>query len=507
MSKPVDGKRPVPVILVHGWNGSTGTFTQPIDLFADGGDGGDGVKLPFSLTGQLENIPGLAIYNFDYSQYSNRWVNDSNIGPRLASAIECLTDFYGTKAEIIAHSMGGLAARFALDQKATKGPAIKDRVSQVVTFGTPNTGSAVAALAAKAIANGAASNLTRPNVASGVALAAWIITYICGRQMTHSTTDLTFPCDNLPSFITGFDSDAGQALRSGSPQLQALAAWPSTVHVTAVEGSTMFRGISLFGAGTDGPGINGGDVIVANDSASAGSGTVKDESCGFALAAGADGGDTFLQAFGPTLGAVKDGFIGHVFGKTNPCFHMNLLRTINGTNAAVGAVKPEAANASPIAGIKGTYTDRSPSDPVPGKRAAIVTITSVSKVSPSQTQTVIISGSGFGNQAPFNGDFPCIEVSDLTAGWNAGHGDPSYAPGTDTGASCGTAQESAVDLVTIRVTSWTDTAFTIAGFTGQYGNPYVLTSGDQVRFRVWNAQTGAGPASYTTTVQTTGSPY
>ncbi|MFF1880154.1 esterase/lipase family protein [Pseudarthrobacter sp. NPDC058196] len=372
MSKPVDGKRPVPVILVHGWNGSTGTFTQPIDLFADGGNGGDGVKVPFSLTGQLENIPGLAVYNFDYSQNSNRWVTDSNVGPRLASAIECLTDFYGTKAEIIAHSMGGLAARFALDQKASKGPAIKDRVSQVVTFGTPNTGSAVAALAAKAIANGAASNLTRPNVASGVALAAWIITYICGRQMTHSTTELTFPCDNLPSFVTGFDSDAGQALRSGSPQLQALAAWPSTVHVTAVEGSTMFRGISLFGAGTDGPGINGGDVIVANDSASAGSGTVKDESCGFALSARADGGDTVLQAFGPTSGAVNDGFILHIIDKTNPCFHQNLLRTINGTNAAVGAVKPEAANPVLITGVAGSYTDRLPSDgPAPSGSALL----------------------------------------------------------------------------------------------------------------------------------------
>lgn len=364
VSEPAEGKMPIPVILIHGWNGSaTGTFSQPIDLFADGGDG-DSVKLPFSLTGQLQNIPGLAVYNFDYSEYSNRWVTDRNIGPRLASAIECLTDIYGTKAQIIAHSMGGLATRYALDQSATKGPAIKERVGEVVTFGTPNTGSAIAAFVAKAVQSGAASNLTRPpNAVSGIALTAWIINYICGRQITKSTTaPRTFPCDRLPDWAVGFASDAGEALREGSPQLQALAGWPTGIHVTAVQGSTMLRGISLFGAGTTAEGVNGGDVIVGNASASAGSSATKDQACGYALAVRTVAGDSIMEAVGMGLGATKDGSVNHIIDATNPCFHANLLRTINGTNVAVNAIRASTASGAQIPGIEGTYTRGAPSD-------------------------------------------------------------------------------------------------------------------------------------------------
>lgn len=133
-----------------------------------------------------------------------------------------------------------------------------------------------------------------------------------------------------------------------------------------------------------------------------------------------------------------------------------------------------------------------------------ITITSVSTVTHLQTQTILISGSGFGTQAPFNGDLPCIEISDLTAGWSAGHADPANAPGTGTGASCSMPKSATVDLVTIQVSSWNDTAITITGFTGYYVSPYVLTPGNRVRIQVWNAQTGAGPASYTTTVQAAG---
>jgi triacylglycerol esterase/lipase EstA (alpha/beta hydrolase family) len=148
--KTAEGKKSVPVILVHGWNGAASTFTSPIDLFADTGDGGEGVKIPFSFIGQLQKTAGLAVYTFDYSELSNRWVTDPGIGPRLAQAIECLTDHYGTKAQIVAHSMGGLATRYALSQNDAGGSRISNRVSGVSTFGTPNTGSEIAAAVAAA---------------------------------------------------------------------------------------------------------------------------------------------------------------------------------------------------------------------------------------------------------------------------------------------------------------------------------------------------------------------
>lgn len=128
------------------------------------------------------------------------------------------------------------------------------------------------------------------------------------------------------------------------------------------------------------------------------------------------------------------------------------------------------------------------------------TITSVSTVQPLAAQNIVISGSGFGTQAPFNGDLGCIEVSDLTANWNAGHYDLAPTP-PGNGGACSAPQGGGADYVTIQVSSWTDTAITIAGFTGSYGsNNWILNPGDKVDFIVWNAQSGSGPNSYLTTV-------
>src|SRR5262249_2262632 len=101
-----------------------------------------------------------------------------------------------------------------------------------------------------------------------------------------------------------------------------------------------------------------------------------------------------------------------------------------------------------------TFTSPGGYPPATFTQVPPITLSSLTPLPTLQTQTIVVSGSGFGTHVPFNGDLPCIEITDLTAGWSAGHGDPAYAPGTDTGAACSTAQSSAVDLVTIRVSSW-----------------------------------------------------
>jgi hypothetical protein len=122
--------------------------------------------------------------------------------------------------------------------------------------------------------------------------------------------------------------------------------------------------------------------------------------------------------------------------------------------------------------------------------AAGPVITSVSSISPTPTQTITITGTGFGTLSPFNGDSPYIRISDVTREWNAGS---TRDPGSD--------------LVTLDVTSWTDTQITVAGFTGDYGAPpysvpynWTLNSGDTVDVQIWNAQTSAGPAQFTVVV-------
>ncbi|MGO9750197.1 MAG: beta strand repeat-containing protein [Solirubrobacteraceae bacterium] len=124
------------------------------------------------------------------------------------------------------------------------------------------------------------------------------------------------------------------------------------------------------------------------------------------------------------------------------------------------------------------------------------TITSVSPISPTANQTITITGSCFGSQQPYDGDSRYIQVTDLTKNWAAGYCDPSLNPP----GSC-VPLSSPSDAVGLNVVTWTDTQIQIAGFTVSYGQyNWTLDPGDQIQIQVWNPQTQAGPAVYTTTV-------
>lgn len=128
-------------------------------------------------------------------------------------------------------------------------------------------------------------------------------------------------------------------------------------------------------------------------------------------------------------------------------------------------------------------------------------ITSVTTVQASNVQNIVITGSGFGTHAPFDGDLPCIELTDVTANWEAGHLD--VAGGAFESFGPCSAPGGRNDLVTLTVSQWTDTSIQISGLSGGYGNlsaGWVLSPGDEVVIQVANAQTGAGPAKITTTV-------
>jgi uncharacterized protein (TIGR03437 family) len=97
-------------------------------------------------------------------------------------------------------------------------------------------------------------------------------------------------------------------------------------------------------------------------------------------------------------------------------------------------------------------------------------ITSVSAILPQQTQTITITGKGFGTQAPYSGESAFIAFTDLSA-------NPVWAAGGYVS-----------DYVGLVVSSWTDTQIVISGFVGEYGSTYHLNNGDIVNFYVANAQ-------------------
>jgi hypothetical protein len=109
-------------------------------------------------------------------------------------------------------------------------------------------------------------------------------------------------------------------------------------------------------------------------------------------------------------------------------------------------------------------------------------ITSVSKITTAEHQTITITGTGFGTHKAYTGDSKYIAVDDETRSWQAG-----YSGFNDT--------------VTLIVNSWTATKITLGGFAGAWGtHNYTLAVGDSVEVQVWNAQSDSGPASKTVTV-------
>lgn len=102
-------------------------------------------------------------------------------------------------------------------------------------------------------------------------------------------------------------------------------------------------------------------------------------------------------------------------------------------------------------------------------------ITSVSKITTAEHQTITITGTGFGTQKAYTGDTNFISFYDETKKWEAG-----YKPDNDT--------------VTLIVNSWTNTKITLGGFAGAWGTDgWTLAVDDKEEIRLWNAQGSGGP--------------
>jgi len=111
---------------------------------------------PTSMYSMVEHIPGVYVEQsknpaipsstFDYESVDTHWVDDQAIGPQLAKDIACMAqssrDNGGLgKVILVAHSMGGLAIRFAAGPtQVFDGIPVASDIGLVITIGTPNTG-------------------------------------------------------------------------------------------------------------------------------------------------------------------------------------------------------------------------------------------------------------------------------------------------------------------------------------------------------------------------------
>jgi hypothetical protein len=157
-----------------------------------------------------------------------------------------------------------------------------------------------------------------------------------------------------------------------------------------------------------------------------------------------------------------------------------------GASAVPGANAGSGANAASIASVGLASPSLSLTGPI---------IKKVTPIQAEQTQKIVIRGKGFGKMKPYNGDSCCVEFSITNPQcyyygsydvWNAG-----WSGGTK-----------GANEVTLNVKKWNNKEIIVTGFTGSYGySCWTLNSGDAITINVWNAQTEAGPATWSGTIQ------
>jgi len=343
VSRPSSDGKWVPVIMVHGWTSQdtntdarTGAFSHIIDLSDNPAFVPNIIR---SLIGQFQGVPGAAVFTFDYHPYSARWVDDSHLGPALGKVIDCLYQASGQRVIVVAHSMGGLIARYAAAQPGITGGNRAGEISTVVTFGTPETGSVAARLAETGADFGATVN-------DELAVIRLLLS-ACGKLSSGDIETGTL-CDEIPPPIRTFESDSGIALRAGSPQLSALKPWPRSIYLDALAGNVTFElpdpGWFSLPWSTKSAAV--GDMIVTQGSALAAATNTLNATCDYQLNPVRGATDQLSLLFGQVARSQVAQQPLKAF--TGACFHTDLMRGMELTAEALGAVADDISSRVPV---------------------------------------------------------------------------------------------------------------------------------------------------------------
>lgn len=218
------------IVLVHGYNSGPSAWSADSLAYLTA----DNDRRCYSL--------------FDYSADSTYWVDDGaegseRISRRLAEHIKMLAGASRAaggsgKVVVVAHSMGGLATRCALDAACSGVKDVANQVAGVVTIGTPHQG----------------SFLRAPLKTEAMQTASAIIVASCVRR--------EISCNYARAIAT---SDAARAFAPGSDELTSLPEFPRTVPVFAIAGSVKLQSKIFFKELT----LEVGDLIVGTSSATA----------------------------------------------------------------------------------------------------------------------------------------------------------------------------------------------------------------------------------------------
>jgi hypothetical protein len=271
----------------------------------------------------IDAISGVKAVAFNYYNKRTNWVTDSHIGACLATWIASLAATSmraggAGKVIIVAHSMGGLAVRCAVDPECVNHDNAKGspwqaadarQIALVITLGTPNLGSAVDAAGRSVLVSTACRKI-------GLC-AQWAKTLAAGspaaKAMQESSVNPETP----------------------SPELASLKSWPSIgVPLDAMAGRITITS-SLFGRGPFCVFCQGelGDLAVSVPSAQAGATTAQSTTidCGYIPVKDLFAGNGSVIAIPLTMKCW------HNSEETYPAFQAEVVSRIK---AAVNASRP-----------------------------------------------------------------------------------------------------------------------------------------------------------------------
>jgi triacylglycerol lipase len=285
-------KGSVPVVFIHGilstaalWNGSSGT----------------------SMAGQAAALQGKAwqgqgptAWTFNYGpQHSLDWVTNAAIAPAFAKAVSCLAENSGHQVVIVAHSMGGLAAQFAVRLADPYGGSVGDHVAELITIGTPYQGSWFLS-AVQALRTGA-----RWVYPAQYLVAAEAITSACAGRRSGICALLNVP-----------PSPVGTALELKSQEISNLPPWPARLKVYDIAGD--IKVIQLVAGPLYGS-LDLGDAALLTGSA-----TAHDT---------ASNGKAFVENCG------TETFWNFIHGNGGPCYHVNLPSNPDVTQTVLTSIR------------------------------------------------------------------------------------------------------------------------------------------------------------------------
>ncbi|HEY3604269.1 MAG TPA: hypothetical protein VGL04_06325 [Sporichthyaceae bacterium] len=331
----------VPIIMVPDWTGRathdqtrTGDFSIPIDM---GATGTPPASRRASLIGQLQQIPGAAVYTFDYRASAGKWVDDPGIGPALGDAIDCVTAALGQKAILITHGLGGVAARYAVAGQVA-GHDRGDKVSTVIGFGSPQSGSQLADLTNTAVG----STASEPRILSRLLLGA------CA-GLASAKFDPYSPCGSIPPEATAIgNSGAAGNYRAGSAALTGLLPYPPSVTLDSFAGDVQVKAANLGWFNlrpfrTDN--VSLGDLAASTASVTVQSRSQLRSTCSFTLNAFGSG----AQSVGLRLDDPTAPQLGPVWASTvRQCYGADLTRVSEFADSVTQIITKEIRNRQPL---------------------------------------------------------------------------------------------------------------------------------------------------------------